>query len=162
MLDESQIKEESGDWLHELALNNSSLEVLNLYMTTLEMINISDLQLIVTNCPSLTSLKVGDCDIMGMKGVLNKATALEEFGGGTFNISEDHLAEINISQMIKFPPNMTSLLGLNFKMENEMPAIFPRDFSLKRLDIQYTFFSTENHCQLVGLYPNLEILEARS
>ena len=143
MLDEIQSKEESGDWLHKLALNNSSLEVLNFYMTTLEMINISDLELIVTNCPSLTSLKVGDCDIMGMKGVLNKATALEEFGGGTFNISEDHPAEINMSQMIKFSPKMTSLLGLNFMMEAEMPAIFPRTFALKILDLQYTFFSTK-------------------
>ena len=52
MLDESQIKEESGDWLHELALNNSSLEVSKLYMRTLEMINISDIELIVTNCTS--------------------------------------------------------------------------------------------------------------
>ena len=121
MLDESQIKEEIGDWLHELALNNSSLEVLNFYMTTLEMINISDLELIVTNCPSLTSLKVGDCDIMGMKGVLNKATALE-FGGGTSNISEDHPTEINMSQMIKFPLKMTSLIGLNFMMEAEIPT----------------------------------------
>ena len=162
MMDESQIKEESGDWLHELALNNYSLEFLNFYMTTLEMINISDLELIVTNCPSLTSLKVGDYDIMGMKGVLNKATALEEFGGGTFNISEDHPTEINMSQMIKFPPKMTSLLGLNFMMEAEMPSIFPKASSLKRSDLQYTFFSTENHCQLARLYPNLEILEART
>ena len=86
MLDESQIKEESGDWIHELALNNSSLEVLNFYMTTLEMINISDIELIVTHFPSLTSLKVGDYDIMGMKGVLNKETTLAEFGGRAFNI----------------------------------------------------------------------------
>ena len=65
-------------------------------MTTLEMINISDLEIIVTNLPSLTSLNIGDCDIMGMKGVLNKEIALEEFGGGTFNISEDHPTEINM------------------------------------------------------------------
>ena len=64
--------------------------------------------------------------------------------------------------MIKFPPKMTSLIGLNFIMEAEMPTIFPRASALKRLDLQYTFFSTENHCQLAGLCPNLEILEARS
>lgn len=162
MLDESQIEEESGDWLHELALNNSSLEVLNFYMTTLEMINTSDLELIVTNCPSLTSLKVGDCDILEMRGVLKKATSLEEFGGGTFNTSEQHATDTNMSQMITFPPKLTSLLGLNFMMEAEMPAIFPRASALKRLDLQYTFLSTENHCQLAGLCPNLEVLEARS
>lgn len=159
MLDESQIEEESGDWLHELALNNSSLEVLNFYMTTLEMINTSDLELIVTNCPSLTSLKVGECDIVEMRGVLSKATALEEFGGGTFNNSEEHATE---TSMITFPPKLTSLLGLNFMIEAEMPAIFPRASALKRLDLQYTFLSTENHCQLAGLCPNLEILEVRN
>ena len=30
MMDESQIKEESGDWLHELAFNNSSFGSLEL------------------------------------------------------------------------------------------------------------------------------------
>lgn len=159
MLDESQIEDESGHWLHELALNNSSLEVLNFYMTTLEMINTSDLELIVTNCPSLTSLKVGECDIVEMRGVLSKATALEEFGGGTFNNSEEHATE---TSMITFPPKLTSLLGLNFMIEAEMPAIFPRASALKRLDLQYTFLSTENHCQLAGLCPNLEILEVRN
>lgn len=159
MLDESQIEEESGDWLHELALNNSSLEVLNFYMTTLEIINTSDLELIVTNCPSLTSLKVGECDIVEMRGVLSKATALEEFGGGTFNNSEEHATE---TSMITFPPKLTSLLGLNFMIEAEMPAIFPRASALKKLDLQYTFLSTENHCQLAGLCPNLEILEVRN
>ena len=128
-------------------------------MTTLEMINISDIEIIVINFPSLTSLKVGDYDIMGMKGVMNKEIALAEFGGRTFNISEDHPTEINMSQMIKFPPKMTSLLGLNFMMEAEMPAIFPRASALKRLDLQYTFFSIKNQCQLVGICPNLEILE---
>ena len=64
--------------------------------------------------------------------------------------------------MIKFPPKMTSLLGLNFMMEADMPFIFPRYFSLKRLDLQYTFFSTGNHFQLAGICPNIEILEARS
>ena len=117
MMDESQIEEESGDWLHELALNNSSLEVLNFYMTTLEMINTSDLELIVTNCPSLTSLKAGDCDILEMRGVLKKATSLEEFGGGTFNTSEQHATDTNMSQTITFPPKLTSLLGLNFMMD---------------------------------------------
>ena len=97
-----------------------------------------------------------------MKGVLNNSNTLEKFGGGTFNISEDHQTEINMSQMIKFPPKMTSLLGINFMVDAEMPAIFPRDSTLKILDLQYTFFSTKNHCQMAGICPNLEILEARS
>lgn len=158
MLEESTIEEESGEWLHELALNNSSLEVLNFYMTGLEKIDISDLELIVTNCPSLNSLKVSECDLLDLKNVLKKATALEEFGGGCFGNGQEH----DVFQSIVFPPKLTSLLGLNFMAEAELPAILPRASALKKLDLQYTFLSTENHCQLVGLCPNLEVLEARN
>lgn len=158
MLEESIIEEESGDWLHELALNNSSLEVLNFYMTGLEKINISDLELIVTNCPSLNSLKVSECDMLDLKNVLKKATALEEFGGGCFGSSQEH----DPFQTIVFPPKLTSLLGLSFMAETELPAVLPRASALKKLDLQYTFLTTENHCQLLGLCTNLEVLEARN
>ncbi|KAH9317391.1 hypothetical protein KI387_019160 [Taxus chinensis] len=158
MLEESIIDEESGDWLHELALHNSTLEVLNFYMATLEKINISDLEQIVANCPFLNSLKVSECDILDLKNVLQKATALEEFGGGCFGGSQEH----DICQTIAFPPKLTSLLGLNFMAESELPVILSRASSLKKLDLQYTILSTENHCQLVGLCINLEVLEVRN
>eukprot|EP01018_Ginkgo_biloba_P012305 Gb_07237 [translate_table: standard] len=154
LLEESCIEDNGQDWLHELALHNSSLEVLNFYMTGLDKINVSDLELIVTNCASLSSLKVSECDILDLRGILKKATALEEFGGGSFSGSED--------RAVRFPPKLTSLLGLCFMSETELPAILPIASTLKKLDLQYTFLSTENHCQLVGLCTNLEFLFSKT
>ena len=71
-----------------------------------------------------------------MRGVLKKATSLEEFGGGTFNTSEQHVTDTNMSQMITFPPKLKSLLGLKFMMEAEIPAIFPRASVLKKITIR--------------------------
>nr|WGH73301.1 coronatine-insensitive protein 1 [Ginkgo biloba] len=164
LLEESSIEDEGGEWLHELALWNSSLEVLNFYLTGLESIkfNLSDLELLATNCRSLTSLRVNECDILDLRGVLEKATELEEFGGGSFSNSDEHAAEVNKDQMIRFPSKLTSLLGLNYMSEAELPAILPRASNLKKLDLQFTFLSTENHCQLIRLCTNLEVLEVRS
>lgn len=158
-LEESTIEDEGGEWLHELALHNSSLEVLNFYMTGLENVNVSDLELIAENCRSLTSLKISECDVLDLRIVFKKATALEEFGGGSFSSSEEHPAEPNIYEMVKFPTKLMSLSGLNYMSETELPAIFPRASSLKKLDLQYTLLSTENYCQLLQSCTNIEVLE---
>jgi hypothetical protein len=43
--------------------------------------------------------------------------------------------------------------------KNEMPVIFPYSAMLKKLDLQYTFLTTEDHCQLIAKCPNLLVLE---
>lgn len=158
-LEESTIEDEGGEWLHELALHNSSLEVLNFYTTNLENVNVSDLELIATNCRSLTSLKISEYDILDLRNVLKQAAALEEFGGGSFSSSEERAVEPNIYEKVKFPTKLMSLSGLNYMSETELPAIFPRASSLKKLDLQYTLLSTENYCQLLQLCTNIEVLE---
>lgn len=158
-LEESTIEDEGGEWLHELALHNSSLEVLNFYTTGLENVNVSDLELIATNCRSLTSLKISEYDILDLRNVLKKAAALEEFGGGSFSSIEERALEPNIYEMVKFPTKLMSLSGLNYMSETELPAIFPRASSLKKLDLQYTLLSTENYCQLLQSCTNIEVLE---
>jgi coronatine-insensitive protein 1 len=42
---------------------------------------------------------------------------------------------------------------------NEMQILFPYAAALKKLDLQFTFLSTEEHCQIVQRCPNLETLE---
>lgn len=158
-LEESTIEDEGGEWLHELALHNSSLEVLNFYMTGLENVNVNDLEMIATNCRSLTSLKISECDILDLRNVFKKATALEEFGGGSFSSSEERAVEPNIYEMVKFPTKLMSLSGLNYMSETELPFVFPRASSLKKLDLQYTLLSTESYCQLLQSCINIEILE---
>eukprot|EP00252_Welwitschia_mirabilis_P016061 TRINITY_DN35531_c0_g1_i1.p1 TRINITY_DN35531_c0_g1~~TRINITY_DN35531_c0_g1_i1.p1 ORF type:complete len:622 (+),score=61.25 TRINITY_DN35531_c0_g1_i1:77-1867(+) len=151
MLDESNIEEKTEEWLHELALSNSSLEVLNFYLTQLQF-NEKDIEMIVRNCKSLRSLKVSDIDIMSLKDVLPKATSLEEFGGCA------HLTADGQEQ-IKFPPKLTSLLSPCFMNASQLPALISLAGSLKRLDLQFTELNTESHCQLLERCPNLEILE---
>jgi hypothetical protein len=57
-----------------------------------------------------------------------------------------------------FPPLLHSL-GLLYMGPNEMQILFPYAARLKKLDLQFTFLSTEDHCQIVQHCPNLEVLE---
>ncbi|KAJ0705275.1 putative leucine-rich repeat domain superfamily, transport inhibitor response 1 [Helianthus annuus] len=59
-LEESQVIEKDGNWLHELTINNTQLETLNFYMTDLSQVSFSDLELIAERCKSLVSVKIGD------------------------------------------------------------------------------------------------------
>ncbi|ONK61991.1 uncharacterized protein A4U43_C08F35680 [Asparagus officinalis] len=156
-LEESVITEEEGQWLHELAINNSVLETLNFYMTDLS-VSWQDLELIARNCRLLNSLKISECDISHLVGFFRAATALEEFGGGSF---DDQLGEINKYERVRFPPNLCRL-SLSYMGTDEMQIIFPFAASLKKLDLQYTFLTTEDHCELIQRCPNLEILEVRN
>ncbi|XP_042491288.1 coronatine-insensitive protein 1-like [Macadamia integrifolia] len=154
-LEESCIEERDGQWLHELAINNTVLETLNFYITDLSEISIMDLDLIARNCRSLVSIKISDCEILDLVGFLRAATALEEFGGGSFNKqSEDYC-------VISFPPRLCRL-GLSYMGRNEMTIIFPFASQLKKLDLLYVMLDTEDHCQLIQRCHNLEILEARN
>ncbi|CAA6656748.1 unnamed protein product [Spirodela intermedia] len=146
-LEESSITEKDGDWLHELAVNNSHLEALNFYMTELRAISCDDLLLIAKNCRFLTSLKISDCDVLDLVNFFRAATALEEGAAHGY-------------QVVRFPPRLCRL-GLSFMGTNEMPIIFPFATNLKKLDLQFTFLSTEDHCQLIQKCPALEVLEER-
>lgn len=156
-LEESLITEHNGEWLHELATNNCVLENLNFYNTDLKNISLRDLELLASNCRSLVSLKINDSDISDLVGVFRAATVLEEFGGGSFN----EQGEANRYERVTFPSRLCSL-SLMFMGTNEMPTIFSLCAALKRLDLQFTFLSTEDHCQLIQRCPNLEILEVVS
>lgn len=125
-------------------------------MTDLEVMP-SDLELLARNCKSLISLKISDCDLSDLIGFFQSATALEEFAGGTFN-EQGELAKYG---NVKFPSRLCSL-GLTFMGTNEMPIIFPFSAILKKLDLQYTVLTTEDHCQLISKCPNLLVLAVMS
>ncbi|KAL4325577.1 hypothetical protein GQ457_11G029800 [Hibiscus cannabinus] len=80
-LEESSIVERDGQWLHEIAMNNSVLETLNFYMTDLVQVSFEDLERIARNCCNLTSMKVSDCEILDLVGFFRAASVLEEFCG---------------------------------------------------------------------------------
>ncbi|KAJ4969712.1 hypothetical protein NE237_002811 [Protea cynaroides] len=158
VLEESYLVERDGQWLHELALNNSVLETLNFYLIDLSKISVRDLDLLAGNCRSLVSVKISDCEILDLfylVGFFRAAVALEEFGGGSFNESAEKYS------LISFPPKLCRL-GLSYMGRNEMSIVFPFASQLKKLDLLYVMLDTEDHCQLIQQCPNLEILEARN
>ncbi|XP_078445481.1 coronatine-insensitive protein homolog 2-like [Wolffia australiana] len=156
-LEESSIKEKDGEWVRALALNNAVLESLNFYMTELR-VSPEDLALLATKCRRLRCLKISDCDVLELGPIFAAAAALEEFGGGSFN---DSSGEEAAYRRVRFPPGVCRL-SLSFMGTQEMPAIFPLAANLKKLDLQFTFLSTEDHCQLIHHCCALEVLEVRN
>ncbi|KAK4778171.1 hypothetical protein SAY87_018358 [Trapa incisa] len=155
-LEESSISENDGEWLHELALNNSVLENLNLYMTDLNKFKVEDLELIARNCQSLVSVKVGnDCEVLDLASFFHAASSLEEFGGGFFNEQPERYTNL------KYPPRLCRL-GQTYIGKNEMYIIFPIAKSLKKLDLLYAFLDTEDICLLIQKCHNLEVFETRN
>ncbi|KAL6620332.1 hypothetical protein ACP70R_035471 [Stipagrostis hirtigluma subsp. patula] len=152
-LEECQIFDNGSEWINDLAVNNPFLATLNFHMTDLRVMP-ADLELLARNCKSLISLKISDCDLSDLISFFRLATALEEFAGGTFN-EQGELTNV------KFPSRLCSL-GLTFMGTNDMPIIFPFSGVLKKLDLQYTFLTTEDHCQLIAKCPNLLVLAVRN
>lgn len=153
-LEESNIKDHGGEWLHELATNNTALVTLNFYLTELSF-SPADLELLARNCRSLTTLKISDRDISDLGGLFHAATALQDFGGGLFD-DENGMA-VNKYNNFYFPPSL-QCLSLGFMATDEMHVIFPYAAILKKLDLQYALLSTEDHCQLIPRCPNLLVL----
>ncbi|GKU92069.1 hypothetical protein SLEP1_g5847 [Rubroshorea leprosula] len=158
-LEESSVEEKDGAWLHELAINNTVLEILNFYMIDLSQVSFQDLELIARNCHSLVSVKINDCEILDLAGFFHAATALEEFCGGSFRSRQDD--ELDDYSLVRFPPRLRCL-GLSYMGRNEMPMVFPFANLLRKLDLLYSMLGTEDHCLLIQRCPNLEVLEARN
>ncbi|KAL0359206.1 UNVERIFIED_CONTAM: Coronatine-insensitive protein 1 [Sesamum angustifolium] len=164
-MEESTITENDGEWLHQLALNNTVLEHLNFYTTYLTRVRAGDIELIASRCPSLASIKISDCDISDLTGFFRAAASLEEFGGGSFSESPGRAGEIVSNEQLEryasvaFPPRL-SRLGLSFLGKAEMPIVYPVASKLKKLDLLFALLDTEGHCQLLQRCPNLEFLEA--
>ncbi|KAI4299450.1 hypothetical protein L6164_032911 [Bauhinia variegata] len=154
-LEESEIVENDGNWLHELALNNTVLETLNFYMTDIAKIRIEDLELIARNCLSLATLKISDFEILDLVNFFRTASALEEFCGGSFNEAPERYSAVSL-------PARVCGLGLAYMGKYEMPLVFPFATLLKKVDLLYALLDTDDHCLLIQRCPNLEVVEARN
>ncbi|GMI87215.1 CORONATINE INSENSITIVE 1 [Hibiscus trionum] len=152
-LEESSIVERDGQWLHEIAMNNSVLETLNFYRTDLVQVSFEDLERIARNCCNLTSVKISHCEILDLVGFFHAAAVLEEFCGGSFNNEQS-----DRYNAVTFPQRLCRL-GLRSHI---MPIVFPFASLLKKLDLLDALLDTEDHCLLIQRCPNLEVLETRS
>lgn len=155
-LEESSIDENDGNWLHELALNNTVLETLNFYATDLAQVDLQDLETIARNCRSLVSMKISDYEILDLVGFFRAAAVLEEFCGGSINDNRPEKYSL-----VSFPQRLRRL-GLTYMGRNEMSIVFPFASQLTKLDLLYTLLDTEDHCVLIHRCPNLEVLETRN
>ncbi|CAI8586262.1 unnamed protein product [Vicia faba] len=154
-MEESSVDEKDGEWLRELALNNTFLETLNFYLTDINSIRIQDLELVAKNCPNLVSVKITDCEILSLVNFFRYASSLEEFCGGSYNEEPEKYSSVSL-------PAKLSRLGLTYIGKHEMPIAFPYAAQLKKLDLLYAMLDTEDHCTLIAKCPNLEILESRN
>ncbi|KAH6757250.1 RNI-like superfamily protein [Perilla frutescens var. hirtella] len=166
-MEESMITEVDGEWLYQLALNNTVLENLNFYMTDLKRVRSEDIELLARRCPSLTSVKISDCDISKLAIFFKNAASLEEFAGGTITEPPAQNGEGASNEQLEkytsvsFPPKLCRL-GLTYLGREELPIVYPIASKLRKLDLLYALLDTEGHCQLLQLCPNLEVLEARN
>lgn len=151
VLEDSTIVETSGEWFHQLALNNNVLETLNFYMVFLEQIRVEDLELLARNCP-LVSIKIGDTDLAQLVNFFRSATTLQEFCGGSFSEGFEQYSNI------LFPPKLTSV-GLMYLAEVQAPILHPIANLMRKLDLVYASLSCDGHCELIRRCPNLEVLE---
>ncbi|GAB4831866.1 Coronatine-insensitive protein 1 [Ancistrocladus abbreviatus] len=154
-MEECNIFERDGEWLHELAANNTVLETLNFHLTYLEKIKFEDIELIARNCP-LVCLKITECEVPNLINILRSAVTLEEFGGGSFSEQVDPQMHC-----LSFPASLHSLC-MTYLGKDEMPLLFPFGHLLRKLDLMYALLSTEEHCELLRRCPNLEVLEVRN
>jgi coronatine-insensitive protein 1 len=154
-LEDSSVQDHGTDWLHILAIHSTALVTLNFYNTDLTFCP-ADLELLARNCRSLATLKISERDISDLVPLFHAATALQDFGGGSFD-DENGTAINKYSGGFYFPPSLQSL-SLIFLAADNMHIIFPYAATLKKLDLQYALLSTEDHCQLIPRCPNLLVL----
>lgn len=158
-LEESSIAEQENDeWIRDLATNNHVLETLNFFLTELKA-SPEYLTLLVRNCRRLKTLKISECLMPDLISLFHSAQTLHEFAGGSFDDQRQAVERTNYENYY-FPPSLHGL-SLLYMGPHEMQILFPYAARLKKLDLQFTFLSTEDHCQIVQRCPNLEVLEVR-
>jgi len=158
-LEESTIAEkENVEWLRELATSNTVLETLNFFLTDIRA-SPAYLALVVRNCRRLKTLKISECFMSELVDMFRATDTLQAFAGGNFDEPVQGGGNRKYENYY-FPPSIQRL-SLLYMGTNEMQVLFPYGAALKKLDLQFTFLTTEDHCQLVQRCPNLEILEVR-
>ncbi|CAM0955615.1 unnamed protein product [Alopecurus aequalis] len=148
-------EKENGEWIRELATSgNTVLETLDFFETDISA-SPADLALLVRNCARLKTLRIGDCCVMSdLIDLFRSTETMQVFAGGSFDEQNQGY------EGYCFPPSIWRL-SLLFMRTNEMHILFPYAAALNMLDLQYTFLSTEHHCQLLRRCPNLQALVVR-
>lgn len=139
-LEESDIEDEGHEWLLDLGRNVPGLERLNLASTGIEEGDVNDvLVVLMQNCKSLNSLKVGEMTLENFKEIMKYSTTpLLELGNGCYSMRNGVREELTFDA-----------------------AFIPWVSRLKVLDLKFMNLNAAGHCQLLACCPLLEELEAR-
>ena len=156
-VEDSDVADEGGEWLHELARNNSILEALNFAILGLEDVDVGDLTLLVQKCKSLVSLRVGEIEMVDMIRALSKASSLKELGAGSCNYLGDE--DSKTPSLISLPTTLTSLSGLWAMGDAGLAMVLPIAQNLKKMDLKFTLLSSKAYCELFSQCHVLEELQ---
>jgi len=160
-LEDSEVEDEGGAWLHALARCNSTLEELHFGVLGIGDIDVADLVLLVENCRSLVCLKVGEVEMPDLVDVVSRVPHLEDFGAGSYNYlgDEDVLDEDVVPVLL--PEKLKSLSGMWSIMDAGLSTILPVAPNLRKLDLRFTLLSSEGHCLLLRHCHSLEELQVQ-
>lgn len=156
-VEDSDVADEGGQWLHELARNNSVLEVLNFAVLGLEDVDGADLTLLVEKCKALVSLRVGEIEMVDMVRALSRAFFLKELGAGSCNYLGEEDSRIYVP--ISLPTTLTALSGLWAMGDAGLAMVLPIAPNLKKLDLKFTLLSSKAYCELFSQCHALEELQ---
>lgn len=160
-LEDSEVEDEGGEWLHTLARCNSTLEELHFGVLGIGDIDIADLVMLVENCKSLVCLKVGEIEMPDMVDVLSRVPHLEELGAGSYSYLGDEGVVDEDVVPISLPQCLKSLSGMWSLMDVGLPMILPVAPNLRKLDLRFTLLSGEGQCLLLSHCHSLEELQVQ-
>ncbi|XP_024384913.1 coronatine-insensitive protein homolog 1a isoform X2 [Physcomitrium patens] len=159
-LEDSEVEDKGGEWLHALALNDSTLEELHFGVLGIEAIDIEDLTILVEKSKSLVCLKVAEIELLDMIDVLQRVPSLEDLGAGSCN----YLGAKDVDDFVSipWPKKLNALSGMWSLMDSGLPQILPIAPNLIKLDLKYTLLSCEGHCLLLSHCFSLQELQTRN
>ncbi|PWA78788.1 hypothetical protein CTI12_AA213360 [Artemisia annua] len=139
--------EETGEWLRELALRNTPIESLHLFLFVNYDVEI--LTLVAQKCSnSLVSLKVNQKPLNHLRDAFSHAVKLQDFHGAVFDKDGDYTG-------FKFPPSIRSL-GIRHMPVTSFSSLLPYANQLRELNL--TGSEKYIQCFLIERCPNLEVL----
>lgn len=160
-LEDSEVDDQGGEWLHVLARCNSTLEELHFGILGIVDIDVADLVMLVENCRSLARLKVGEIEMPDMVDVLKRVPRLEELGAGSYSYLGDEEGVDENVVPVPLPKHLKSLSGMWSLTDVGLSMILPIAPNLRKLDLRFTLLSCEGHCLLLSHCHSLEELQVQ-
>nr|GEW95010.1 hypothetical protein [Tanacetum cinerariifolium] len=141
-----------GEWLRELAERRKGIETLSLFRTSLSNYDCGDFVKIAKNCgKTLLKLRIGECHLKYVEDIFRYGVKLEDFS------SDPYIDEGEEVPDVKLPPTMCSMAFLHGN-QLDIPGIQSFAHQLMKFDLRFSTFNVDDHCVIIHLCVNLEVL----